>query len=74
MNSSSHHHDFVAEAYASPQSVDRDPSRDFRDDVAAVSLQLAADFFRRPLAEIGLSLCVPVENPADLIAPVSLWR
>ncbi|MCA9122527.1 MAG: hypothetical protein H6822_03300 [Planctomycetaceae bacterium] len=66
MNSLPNDHDFVAKAYASPQFTDRDPPRDFRDEAAAISLKLVADSFGRPSAELGQSLCLPVENPSDL--------
>ncbi len=66
MESSRPNHDFVAAAYAPPQSGDSDALRDFREDAVAFSQRLVAESFGRAAADLGESLCLPVENPADL--------
>lgn len=66
MDTPRHEYDFVANAYAPPQPDATGPLADFRDEAAASSVRLVAESFGRRPEDLGESLCLPVENPADL--------
>jgi hypothetical protein len=64
--------EFLAEAYAPPQSEIVANARDFREQAEEFSLRLVRESFGRPITELGHSLCLPVENPANLTS-IKWW-